>query len=192
MIRSGLALALVLAAAPATALAAPDLGPALARAKAEDWRGAQALLERQTRWGCPAPALYLLGLARAKTGDVRGALDAETRALGCSPALEAAYREGAVALVRWAGGQLATTGFRFETTMSSQNGPASAGPPAPRAVETIIADADRQIPGLAAEYRAALAASPCPSRTANPPADAQKCMALLEAPVPPPPDVALP
>jgi hypothetical protein len=201
MIRWGLAVALMLAATPATALAAPDLGPALARVKAQDWRGAQALLERQTRWGCPAPALYLLGLARAKTGDVRGALDAETRALGCHPELDAIYRDGAVALVRWAGTQIGATAFRFESTMSSNDTPRPGAPRGdfeshgesgePRDLGQTLAEADRRVPGLAQEVEAARRASPCTRVMAGEAQAQDACMSIVNAP-PAPPEVASP
>lgn len=201
MTRSLLIAALMLAAiAPAPAAAAPDLAPALERVKAKDWPGAQRLLERQVGSGCPAQALNLLGLARAKRDDARGALEAETRALSCDPALEPAYRAGAANLVRWASARLAVASFSFGGTMavapSFLDGLKAriARKVAERDLEDLIRDGDGAVPGLSRDFAAARADSPCGRLrgTAATAADAQACQTLITQPPAPPPEVPLP
>jgi hypothetical protein len=117
--RAILLVAAVWAAAALPAQAEPDLRPALIKVRAEDWRGALALLNPITAAGCPAMALYLSGLASASLGDARSALKAEARALGCAPPLEPAYRNGAQKLMTWAVEALAAKpSFTFDGTMS--------------------------------------------------------------------------
>ncbi|MCI3132075.1 hypothetical protein, partial [Phenylobacterium aquaticum] len=101
------------------ARAEPDLGPALIKVRAEDWRGALGLLNPITAAGCPAMALYLSGLSSAKLGDAKATLKAEARALGCAPPLAPAYADGARKLTTWAAETLAARpSFTFGGTMS--------------------------------------------------------------------------
>lgn len=117
--RASLLIAAVWAAVALPARAEPDLGPALIKVRAEDWRGALALLKPITVAGCPAMALYLSGLSSAKLGDAKATLQAEARALGCAPPLAPAYSDGARKLMTWAAETLAARpSFTFGGTMS--------------------------------------------------------------------------
>lgn len=117
--RAILLAAAVWAAATLPARAEPDLGPALIKVRAEDWRGALGLLGPITAAGCPAMALYLSGLSSAKLGDAKATLKAESRALGCAPPLAPAYGDGARKLMTWAAEALAARpSFTFGGTLS--------------------------------------------------------------------------
>lgn len=118
--RAILLAAAVWAAAMLPARAEPDLGPALIKIRAEDWRGALVLLNPITSAGCPAMALYLSGLSSAKLGDAKATLKAESRALGCAPPLAPAYGDGARKLMDWAAEALAARpSFTFGGTLST-------------------------------------------------------------------------
>jgi hypothetical protein len=118
--RAFLMAAAVWVAATLPARAEPDLGPALVKVRAEDWRGALTLLKPITEAGCPAMALYLSGLSSAKLGDAKATLKAEARALGCAPPLAPAYGDGARKLMAWAAEALAARpSFTFGGTLST-------------------------------------------------------------------------